>query len=91
MQALPTPHERSAVRLRTGVNAGGTICGYGNTAGRRRAALVWQGGDVRVLPPLPGGSTGAAYGINDAGQAAGRVLGRDGAAHMVWWDRARSS
>ena len=88
MQALPIPPSESPYGFATGINASGMICGTGNTSERRRAALVWQAGAVRVLPPLPGGREWNAHAINDAGQIAGESGDAQGRSHMVWWDEA---
>ncbi len=86
MHMLPLPPSESPYGFTSGINAVGTVCGRGNTLGRRQAALLWSGGVVRVLPPLPGGEHCAAYGIGDGGQIVGESAGTTGRSHMVVWD-----
>ena len=86
MQMLPLPPSKSPYGFTSGINAAGTICGHGNIMERQRAALVWSGGVVHVLPPLPGGRSCAAYGIGDSGQIVGKSAGTTGQSHMVLWD-----
>ena len=88
MQPLPIPPSESPYGFAIGINANGMICGKGNTLGRHQAALVWQGGTVRVLPPLTGGLHWTANAINDAGQVAGESADAQGRSHMIWWDEA---
>jgi probable HAF family extracellular repeat protein len=58
----------------TGINAGGTIVGYGFNAGGTHA-IQWQNGvvtDLHANPPLTG-VTSRAWGINDAGLIVGEA------------------
>ena len=60
-------------------------------------AVIWERGEIRKLPPLPGDEVGAALRVNDRGQAVGTsgpcsatsyggfILGP----HAVLWDRGR--
>ncbi|MGD8451926.1 MAG: PEP-CTERM sorting domain-containing protein [Phycisphaerae bacterium] len=50
------------------------------------SAWVWDNGSVTYISPLPGGSSNEAYGINDAGQVAGRSATSVGQRAFLWDD-----
>lgn len=55
-----------------GINDNGDVVGEADNAQGQRRAFRWTAaGGMQELPLLPGGTTGAAYEINDGGQAVG--------------------
>ncbi len=71
----------------TAINDRGQIAGesWRNTTNPSQLAVLWDGGNVAVLPAL-GGSTSSATAINSAGEIAGQSrLGLLGPDHAVLW------
>jgi len=52
-------------------------------------AVIWQGGQVQELPPLPGDADGGAAAINDNGDAVGFTGCVTGAVHAILWQHGK--
>jgi probable HAF family extracellular repeat protein len=79
MTPLPTLGGNNGVA--TGINIRGQVVGYAETAtpdpscsaseALRVKPVLWEKGEAQELPTLPGSPIGAAFAINDTGQAVG--------------------
>lgn len=60
-----------------GINASGTVAGYGNTATGAMRGFVWRNGQTEQIGTF-GGSSSYAMGINNAGQVVGHATNAQG-------------
>jgi probable HAF family extracellular repeat protein len=67
-----------------GINRGGQVVGYSETAAGRVHAFLWVNGAMTDLGTL-GGSSSYAYGINDNGQVVGYSTTASGQDHAFVW------
>jgi probable HAF family extracellular repeat protein len=89
--ALPTPGGNNATG--GGINNKGQKVGQSETSKSDPCSLaflqveaaIWEDGQVRELPPLPGDADGGASAINDSGRAVGLSGCISGAIHAVLW------
>ena len=69
----------------SGINRHGVAVGYSTTTGRRSAAVIWESGQIRLLPPADGDDAAyAADAINDHG-----VIVGSGPSGLVVWEQGR--
>src|SRR5205085_1782379 len=69
IHALPTPGALSSAAF--GINDRGQIVGQAILDGLGARAVLWQGGEMRVLGTLGGSTTSSAESINEHGQITG--------------------
>lgn len=82
--ADPDSEPRQRVSGALGINDGGVVVGWSETADFTTRAFVWQSGVMTELPTL-GGSAFAAD-VNAAGQIVGWSVAPDGRSHAVLWE-----
>ncbi len=71
------------------VNNGGAVAGVGDFQRPDQVALLWSGGAITPLPPLPGNLSSMAYAINNRGEVAGATLTPDGRNLPTLWSRGQ--
>jgi len=71
------------------VNNRGAVAGVGDFQLPDQLALLWSGGGITPLPPLPGNLTTIAYAINNRGDVAGATLTPDGRSIPTLWSRGQ--